>query len=109
MGRTKSDKKSGSKYTFDSFAVTDANRTAFEKAKQFAENVDSKSLAIFGGTATGKTHMLYSVKNAIKQNNPELTVILTTTADIVSTLKKLSATAVQQSSSVRSICRRMSY
>ena len=98
-----SDNKNGSKYTFDSFAVTDANRTAFEKAKQFAENVDSKSLAIFGGTATGKTHLLYSVKNAIKQNNPELTVILTTTADI------LSATAVQQSSSVRSICRRMSY
>lgn len=83
-----SDNKNGSKYTFDSFAVTDANRTAFEKAKQFAENVDSKSLAIFGGTATGKTHLLYSVKNAIKQNNPELTVILTTTADIVSTLKK---------------------
>lgn len=84
-----SDNKNGSKYTFDSFAVTDANRTAFEKAKQFAENVDSKSLAIFGGTATGKTHLLYSVKNAIKQNNPELTVILTTTADIVSTLKKI--------------------
>lgn len=103
------DYKKGSKFTFDSFEVTKTNRKAYEKAKQFAENVDSKSLAIFGGTATGKTHLLYSVKNAIKQNNPELTVILTTTADIVSTLKKLSATAVQQSSSVRSICRRMSY
>ena len=53
-----SDNKNGSKYTFDSFAVTDANRTAFEKAKQFAENADSKPLAIFGGTATGKTHLL---------------------------------------------------
>lgn len=90
------DYKKGSKFTFDSFEVTKTNRKAYEKAKQFAENVDSKSLAIFGGTATGKTHLLYSVKNAIKQNNPELTVILT-------------ATAVQQSSSVRSICRRMSY
>lgn len=81
-----SDNKNGSKYTFDSFAVTDANRTTFEKAKQFAENVDSKPLAIFGGTATGKTHLLYSVKNAIKQNNPKLTVILTTTADMRSAL-----------------------
>lgn len=81
-----SDNKNGSKYTFDSFAVTDANRTAFEKAKQFAENADSKPLAIFGGKATGKTHLLYSVKNAIKQNNPELTVILTTTADMRSAL-----------------------
>ena len=37
-----SDNKNGNKYTFDSFAVTDANRTAFEKAKQFAENSSSK-------------------------------------------------------------------
>ena len=83
------DGKKCSRFTFDSFEVTKTNSKAFEKAKQFAENVDSKSLAIFGGTATGKTHLLYSVKNAIKQNNPELTVILTTTADIVSTLKKI--------------------
>lgn len=81
-----SDNKNGNKYTFDSFLVTDANCTAFEKAKQFAENADSKPLAIFGGTATGKTHLLYSVKNAIIQNNPELTVILTTTADMRSAL-----------------------
>ncbi|MBP7188134.1 MAG: ATP-binding protein [Ruminococcus sp.] len=81
-----SDNKNGNKYTFDSFAVTDVNRTAFEKAKQFAENSNSMPLAIFGGTATGKTHLLYSVKNAIKQNNPELTVILTTTADMRSAL-----------------------
>lgn len=81
-----SDNKKGSQYTFDSFEVTKANSQAFEKAKQFAENADSKPLAIFGGTATGKTHLLYSVKNAIKQNNPELTVILTTTADMRSAL-----------------------
>jgi len=81
-----SDNKNGSKYTFDSFAVTDANRTAFEKAKQFAENVASEPLAIFGGTATGKTHLLYAVKNAIEQNSPELHVIFTTTADMRSAL-----------------------
>lgn len=81
-----SDNKKGSQYTFDSFEVTKTNRKAYEKAKQFAENADSKPLAIFGGTATGKTHLLYSVKNAIKQNNPKLTVILTTTADMRSAL-----------------------
>ena len=52
------DNKNCTRYTFDNFEVTKANRTAFKKAKQFAENVDSKSLAIFGGTATGKTHLL---------------------------------------------------
>ena len=36
------DIKTGIRYTFDSFVVTDANRKAIEKAKQFAENADSK-------------------------------------------------------------------
>ncbi len=76
----------GTQYTFDSFEITKENSKAFEKAKQFAENADSKPLAIFGGTATGKTHLLYAVKNAIEQNSPELHVILTTTAEIQDTL-----------------------
>ena len=73
-------------FTFDSFEVTKANSKAFEKAKQFAENADSKPLAIFGGTATGKTHLLYAVKNKIEQNTPELHVILTTAVDMASAL-----------------------
>ena len=81
-----SDNKKGSQYTFDSFEITKANSKAFEKAKQFAENTDSKPLALFGGTATGKTHLLYAVKNAIEKNNSELSVILTTTADMRSAL-----------------------
>lgn len=81
-----SNNKTGSSYTFDSFEVTKANSQAFEKAKQFAENADSKPLAIFGGTATGKTHLLYAVKNAIEHNAPELHVILTTATDMASAL-----------------------
>lgn len=80
------DINTGSQYTFDRFEVTKANRKAFEKAKSFAENVDSKPLAIFGGTAAGKTHLLYAVKNTIEQNTPELKVIITTTADMHSSL-----------------------
>lgn len=80
------DGKKGSRFTFDSFEVTKTNRKAFEKAKQFAENADSKPLAIFGGTATGKTHLLYAVKNAIEQNSPKLHVIFTTAGDMVSAL-----------------------
>lgn len=78
--------KTGSQYTFERFEVTKANRKAFEQAKQFAENADSKPLAIFGGSATGKTHLLYAVKNMIEQNTPELKVIITTTADMHSSL-----------------------
>lgn len=79
----------GVQYTFDSFEVTKTNRKAFDKAKQFTENADSKPLAIFGGTATGKTHLLYAVKNAVEQNSPDLHVILTTTADMVSSLTNI--------------------
>lgn len=79
----------GVQYTFDSFEMTKVNSKAFEKAKQFTENADSKPLAIFGGTATGKTHLLYAVKNAIEQNSPELHVILTTTADMVASLTNI--------------------
>lgn len=84
-----SDNKKGSRFTFDSFEVTKTNSKAFEKAKQFTENADSKPLAIFGGTATGKTHLLYAVKNAIEQNSPDLNVILTTTADMVSSFTNI--------------------
>ena len=84
-----SDNKKGSRFTFDSFEVTKTNSKAYEKAKQFAENADSKPLAIFGGTATGKTHLLYAVKNAIEQNSLDLHVILTTTVDMVSSLTNI--------------------
>ena len=83
------DNKKGGRFTFDSFNVTKENTKAFEKAKQFADNAYSKPLAIFGGTATGKTHLLYAVKNAIEQNSPELHVLLTTTTDMVSTLTNI--------------------
>lgn len=81
--------KIGNRFTFDSFEVTKSNSQAFEKAKQFAEKADSKPFAIFGGTATGKTHLLYAVKNAIEQSSPELNVILTTTVDMLSSLANI--------------------
>ncbi|MBP1534393.1 MAG: ATP-binding protein [Ruminococcus sp.] len=81
--------KVGSHYTFDSFEITKANSKAFETAKRFAENADSKPLAIFGGTATGKNHLLYAVKNAIEQNAPDFKILLTTTADMVSSLMNI--------------------
>lgn len=74
------------KYTFDSFEVTKFNSKAYEAAKRFAENADSKPLALFGGTATGKTHLLYAVKKMIEQNDPAQKVILVTTTEMMSDL-----------------------
>ena len=80
------DSNRGKQYSFDGFAVTKANRKAFGAAKGFAENTDSRPLALFGGTATGKTHLLYAVKNTIEQNEPSLTVLLTTTTEMQASL-----------------------
>ena len=74
--------KRGRQYTFDGFEVTKFNSKAFDAAKKFAENADSKPLALFGGTATGKTHLLYAVKNIIEQNDPKLTVLLATATEM---------------------------
>lgn len=79
----------GSKFTFDCFEVTKLNSKAYEKAKHFAENADSKPLALYGGTATGKTHLLYAVKNAIEHNSTKFKVILTTTEDMISSLTSI--------------------
>lgn len=76
------DTNRGRQYTFDSFEVTKFNIKAFDAAKRFAENADSKPLALFGGTATGKTHLLYAVKNMIEQNDPKLTVLLATATEM---------------------------
>lgn len=65
----------GAQYTFDSFHVTVQNSAAFEKAKQFAENTHAKPLHIHGQTATGKTHLLYAVKNEIEQQQPHVNFI----------------------------------
>lgn len=81
--------KKGSKFTFDNFELTKTNSKAYEKARHFAEDPGSKSLAIFGGTATGKTHLLYAVKNAIEKDFPEQKVIITTTADMVDSLENV--------------------
>ena len=83
------DNKKGGRFTFDNFEITKDNSKAFEKAKQFARNADSKPLALFGVTSTGKTHLLYAVKNAIEQNFPKFHVIYTTTADMVSSLTNI--------------------
>ena len=81
--------KNGAQYTFEGFEVTKFNKNAFEKAKQFAENANAKPLAIFGETATGKTHLLYAVRNAIAESDPALQVVLTTTAEMQSALSQI--------------------
>ena len=79
----------GRQYTFNGFEVTKANRKAFDLAVQFAKCETEKPLAIFGGIACGKTHLLYAVKNAIEQNTPEIQDVITTTSEMQSSLENI--------------------
>ena len=56
---------------------------------QFAKYETEKPLAIFGGIACGKTHLLYAVKNAIEQNSPEIKVVVTMAAEMQSSLENI--------------------
>lgn len=81
--------------TFESFTVTSNNRRAYDMAIRFAECSYHQPLCIFGETGTGKTHLLYAVKNYIEQNQPDVNVVLTNATEfaeeMVSTIKRSSS------------------
>jgi chromosomal replication initiator protein len=56
------------RYTFDDFVVSDSNRDAHTAATAMVSNpsVLQNPLFIFGGVATGKTHLLHAIGNAVK-------------------------------------------
>jgi len=61
------------KFSFKSFASNDTNKFAVNASKSIADKEDKnyglfKSLFIYGGYGTGKTHLLQSVANKINNN-----------------------------------------
>ena len=82
-------------FTFENFTITNKNRRAYDMAIRFAECRYHQPLCIFGEAGTGKTHLLYAVKNYIEQNQPNVNVILTNAIelaeDMMSTLFRTSS------------------
>ena len=68
------------KYTFNNFVVGKSNQFVYAAARSIAEDPGHKynPLFIYGGVGLGKTHLLHSIGNYIKQNNPKLNVIYVT-------------------------------
>ena len=68
------------KYTFDSFVVGKSNQIAYAAARAVAEKPGQKfnPLFIYGGVGLGKTHLLHSIGNYIKQLFPNLNVLYVT-------------------------------
>ncbi len=69
------------KYTFDGFVIGNGNHLAHSSALAVAEMPGQayNPLFIYGPPGLGKTHLLHSIANYIRQNTPEINVRYSTT------------------------------
>ncbi len=72
-------------YTFDNFVVGDSNRESHSAALASALNPGQyyNPLFIFGNSGLGKTHLLHSIGNYAKKNNPDLKLLYITSNDFI--------------------------
>lgn len=64
-------------FTFDNFVEGNSNRLARAAGLQVAQNPGQayNPLFLYGGVGLGKTHLIHSMGNLIKQENPEAKVV----------------------------------
>ncbi|MGN1201024.1 MAG: chromosomal replication initiator protein DnaA [Candidatus Caccovivens sp.] len=80
------------KFTFDNFVVGKSNQFVYAAARTVAEHPGKRynPLFIYGGVGLGKTHLLHSIGNYIREYSPELKIKYTTceqfTNDYISSL-----------------------
>ncbi|MDZ7658902.1 chromosomal replication initiator protein DnaA [Fodinibius sp.] len=77
--KTKIDSNLNSSYVFDRYIEGDCNRLARSAAMAIAENPGSSSFNpffIYGGTGLGKTHLIQSIGNKVKQEHGDELAVL---------------------------------
>lgn len=77
--KTKIDSNLNSSYVFERYIEGDCNRLARSAAMAIAENPGSNSFNpffIYGGTGLGKTHLIQSIGNKIKQDYDDEVAVL---------------------------------
>ena len=64
-------------YSFDTFVVGDGNRFAFAACQAVANNPASKynPLFIYGKSGLGKTHLLFAIRNKIRETRPGANIL----------------------------------
>ena len=67
----------GDQFTFDKFVVGPTNRIAYAAALAVSQNPATKynPLFIYGDSGLGKTHLLYSIANALRISQPGFRIV----------------------------------
>lgn len=75
-----------SEYTFDNFVVGSSNQLAYSMALKVAETpgeMQLNPLFIYGKSGLGKTHLLRSIQNYVKEHYPHLHTVYVDTMELV--------------------------
>jgi len=79
------------RFTFDNFVVGASNELAMAVARQVAGQCGAgrapqyNPIVIHGTNGMGKTHLLYAIENAVRENHPDKRMRFITAEDFVST------------------------
>ena len=91
-----------SKFVFETFVIGNSNRFAHAAAQAVTNNPAHayNPLFLYGGVGLGKTHLMHAIGNRIKQNNPSMKVLYTTsekfTNEIINSIQNKTTEAFRQ-------------
>ena len=90
------------KYVFETFVIGNSNRFAHAAAQAVANDPAHayNPRFLYGGVGLGKTHLMHAIGNRIKQNNPSMKVLYTSsekfTNEIINSIQNKTTEAFRQ-------------
>lgn len=90
------------KFIFETFVIGNSNRFAHAAAQAVANNPAHayNPLFLYGGVGLGKTHLMHAIGNRIKENNPTMKVLYTSsekfTNEIINSIQNKTTEAFRQ-------------
>ena len=90
------------KYVFETYVIGNSNRFAHAAAQAVANDPAHayNPLFLYGGVGLGKTHLMHAIGNRIKQNNPSMKVLYTSsekfTNEIINSIQNKTTEAFRQ-------------
>ena len=90
------------KFVFETFVIGNSNRFAHAAAQAVANNPAHayNPLFLYGGVGLGKTHLMHAIGNRIKENNPGMKVLYTSsekfTNEIINSIQNKTTEAFRQ-------------